>query len=476
VHAVLGNQPPYITEWMADQDGMPRVGMSLYDGVLKIHDLDRASKQWRLLDEKNEFDPSAIRPLLIDFQDHLFAATGESVDRIDLNDPQHTRKPFLLVRGFDFEGQWEVDHKARKVLGVHFLTDAHGSRWTEPQMQAAQKSVDAALPGTINTITCGECLSSRFLLVRSDSDRQPARYFLYDTQTQTVVAGFGETRPWIDAMQMGRRTFVRYPARDGLQIPAYLTLPPGRAKDERVPLIVLVHGGPWMRGASWEWDAEAQFLATRGYAVIQPEFRGGTGFGFAHFRAGWHQWGLAMQDDLADAARWAVDQGYADPARIAIGGASYGGYATLMGLIKNPEIFRCGFEYGGVTDIRLMYSISWSDASNEAKKYGYPVLIADPEKDAAQIEETSPLKNAARLTQPLLMAHGAEDVRVPIAHATRFHDAVTKTNKNVEWLVYTDQGHWYGPESHRFDYWRHVEGLLERCLKPQAEAVAAPSH
>jgi dipeptidyl aminopeptidase/acylaminoacyl peptidase len=171
-----------------------------------------------------------------------------------------------------------------------------------------------------------------------------------------------------------------------------------------------------------------------------------------------------MQDDLADAARWAIDQGYGDPARIAIGGGSYGGYATLMGLIKNPELFRCGFEFAGVTDIGLMYSITWSDVSDEAKKYGYPTLIGDPEKDAAQLAQTSPLNNAQRLKQPLLMAHGVDDVRVPISHGKKFYSAVSDTNKNVEWIVYSDEGHGFRQDEHRIDYWKHVESFLGRCF------------
>ncbi len=335
-------------------------------------------------------------------------------------------------------------------------------------MDATQKAVDAALPATINTITCGKCLSSRFLLVRSESDRQPLRYFLYDPATHALAGAVGGARPWIDPRQMGPRDFVHYAARDGMQIPAYITLPPGRRKDERVPLVVLVHGGPWVRGGAWEWDAEAQFLATRGYMAIQPEFRGSVGFGYELFHAGWHQWGLAMQDDLEDAVRWAVAQGYADAERVAIGGASYGGYATLMGLIKTPALYRCGFDFAGVTDIGLMYSINWSDYSDEALDYGIPTLVADPEKDAAQIVATSPLANAQKLTQPLLLGHGAEDVRVPIDHGVKFRDAVTKTNKNVQWVAYNAEGHGLRQDKHRIDYWSRVEALLDGCLRAPA--------
>lgn len=471
-HSLLDRQPPWVQHWLLDADGDPRIAVSWHEGIQRVHHRGKGSPDWKLLDEKNEFDPQAMDPRFIDMDDGLYVARGDALYRVDLKQPTQAEKPFLTLNGFDFNGSWEVDQKERKLLGVHFLTDAHGTRWIDPRMGETQKTIDAAMPATINTVTCTSCLSSRFLLVHAESDRQPARFFLFDPAAHKFIGGVGDARPRIDAKQMGQRDFFRYRARDGLEIPVYVTLPPGRKKDERVPLVVLVHGGPWVRGGSWEWDAEAQFLATRGYAVIQPEFRGSIGFGYDHFHAGWHQWGLAMQDDLTDAARWAVAQGYADPVRIAIGGASYGGYATLMGLIKDPEVFRCGFELAGVTDIGLMYSIVWSDASDEALKYGMPTLIADPEKDAAQIAETSPLKSAQRLTQPLLMAYGANDVRVPITHGTKFRDAVAHTNRNVEWHVYNGEGHGLRQDEHRIDYWRHVEAFLDRCFSASPNQVS----
>jgi dipeptidyl aminopeptidase/acylaminoacyl peptidase len=211
----------------------------------------------------------------------------------------------------------------------------------------------------------------------------------------------------------------------------------------------------------------AQFLASRGYVVIEPEFRGSTGYGFNLFHAGWKQWGLAMQDDVADATTWAVKQGWVDPTRICIGGASYGGYATLMGLIKNPELYQCGFEWVGVSDIDLMYSIHWSDSSDAWKHLGMPVLVGDPSADARQLEETSPLKQAARMQRPLLMAYGAKDYRVPIEHGSSFRDAVSRTNKNIEWVVYDDEGHgWTGLKTN-VDFWTRVETFLSRHIGAQ---------
>jgi dipeptidyl aminopeptidase/acylaminoacyl peptidase len=206
-------------------------------------------------------------------------------------------------------------------------------------------------------------------------------------------------------------------------------------------------------------------MASRGYVVVEPDFRGSTGYGAKHFRAGLKQWGLAMQDDIADAALWAVKQGFADAKRVCITGGSYGGYATLMGLIRHPDIFRCGVQAVGVTDLELMYTSPWSDFSEALKRHGLPVLLGDREKDAAQLAATSPVKQAHRLKQPLLMAHGGEDRRVPIEHAQRMRDALRPHNPNVEWVSYPDEGHGWMLESNRFDFWRKVERFFELHLK-----------
>jgi dipeptidyl aminopeptidase/acylaminoacyl peptidase len=181
--------------------------------------------------------------------------------------------------------------------------------------------------------------------------------------------------------------------------------------------------------------------------VLEPEFRGSTGYGSAYFRAGWKQWGLKMQDDIADATNWAIAEGVADPMRICIGGGGYGGYAALMGLVRNPELYKCGIDWAGVTDINLLFTGHWtmeSDMPAEWKNYGLPALIGDPAKDAVGFAATSPLKQAARITQPLLLAYGDDDRRVPLFHGRMFYDAVRKTNQHVEWVVYKNEGYGRG--------------------------------
>ncbi|MBL0149896.1 MAG: S9 family peptidase [Ideonella sp.] len=300
--------------------------------------------------------------------------------------------------------------------------------------------------------------------MESFADQQPWITQLYHRESGKLLR-VGVSHPSIQAKQMGQTDFIRYKARDGLDIPAYITLPAGGAK-KHLPLVVLVHGGPFVRGFSWRWDAEVQFLASRGYAVLQPEFRGSTGFGAKHFEAGWRQWGQAMQTDVADGTRWAIAQGIADPNRICIAGASYGGYATLMGLIQNPELFRCGINWVGVTDLNLLLTVQWSDMFDEYRRYGAPRLIGDPVADAAMFKAASPLQNAARITQPLLMAYGAKDRRVPLVHGEKFRDAVLPHNKQVQWVVYPEEGHGWSKAETRIDFWGRVEKFLARNLVP----------
>jgi len=463
-----GAQPPATRDWLTDSRDVPRVALSRLNGrcIASYRKADDTS--WTELENGVCYQDKRFTPLFFDGDDTLYVRAAHqgygALFRYDLKRMTLAKEPFLATPGFDFNGQPEIDSASGRLLGIHLQTDAGTTYWLDPAMKAVQDKINALLPGAINTIHCASaCLTGPVLLVASASDRQPTQYVLYQRASGTLI-GLGATHPEIVAMQMGLRDFHHYQARDGRQIPAYVTLPPGKAAGPR-PAIVLVHGGPSARGAYWNWDAEAQFLATRGYVVIQPEFRGSTGFGAAHFQAGWKQWGGAMQDDLADAALWAVKQGWADPKRIGIMGASYGGYATLMGLIKNPEIFRTGVEWLGVADITMMFNTPQSDASQESLNYGMRTLIGDPDKDAAWFRQNSPLLRAAELKQPLLMAHGSQDVRVPIVHASSFRDAVRRSNNNVEFIAYTNEGHGWRHADNRIDFWRRVEAFLEKNLK-----------
>jgi len=201
--------------------------------------------------------------------------------------------------------------------------------------------------------------------------------------------------------------------------------------------------------------------------VLEPFFRGSTGFGTKHFKAGWKQWGLKMQDDLADGARWAVENGYADSRRICIAGASYGGYAALMGILNDPDLFQCAVNWADVTDIELLYTGHWlytSDLSAEWKQYGMPLLVGDLEKDAAQLKATSPIEQAERIKRPILMGYGDSDQRVPIVHGKRFLREVRPYNKKVEFKEYDGEGHSLKLAKNRIDFWTRVEKFLDKYI------------
>jgi len=378
---------------------------------------------------------------------------------------QYSAESLVRAKGFDIEPR--LIRSRDKVIGLRYRIDAEATHWFDADMKKLQERIDALMPATVNRIEVPLRAEAPFVLVAAYSDTDPGQFFLYNTKTEKLIQ-LGHYKKDIDPKQMGREDMVRIKARDGLEIPVYITTPKA-SRGKPYPAVVLVHGGPWVRGAWWGWDPQAQFLASRGYVVIEPEFRGSTGYGFRLFRAGWKQWGLAMQDDVADATRWAIEQGIVDSKRICIAGASYGGYATLMGLANDPDLYRCGFEWVGVTDIDLMYSIHWSDFSDEYKTFGMPVLVGDRVKDEAQIKATSPIQQASRIKQPLLMAYGGADLRVPIDHGRAFRAAVEKTNPNVEWVVYSDEGHGWAQLKDNVDWWTRVEKFLARNIGAEAK-------
>ena len=462
-------RPEAAMDWLIDPSGVPRVVESDEKGTSTIYYKATANDEWQPLTSFNTygvnvgaFVPDAFAP-----DGTLFVRAGwrgkDALFTYDLKHRKLAAEPIVSMADYDFDGHLIMSEHA--VLGVSYESDARTTLWFDPKMKAMQAAIDQALPHAVNTLTVPRRAATPYVLVHSYSDLQPSRYLLYNTATKQL-SQLGSSHPAIDPSRMSPMQMVHYKARDGLNIPAYLTLPRG-STGKNLPLVVFVHGGPYLRGGHWEWDPEVQFLASRGYAVLQPDYRGSTGYGVAHLEAGFKQWGLKMQDDIADGARWAIAQGIAAPQRVCIAGASYGGYATLMGLINDAALYRCGVDWAGVTDLTLLHNSRWSDDSDLStayKQYGFPLMVGDPEKDAAQFRATSPIYQAARITQPLLLAYGGADRRVPLSHGTLFYDAVQRTNPHVEWVVYDEEGHGWALPKNRVDFWGRVEKFLERNI------------
>ena len=462
-------RPARVKGWMLDHKGEPRLATAVENGVTTIWYRDPANSGWRVLSTFSTYQggKDAFDPLGFGSDGTLYVtahggADTTSVYTVDPATGKRSAEPVVVTPGYDFAGS--LIRSGDKLLGIRVRTDAAGTVWLDPAMAKVQQQLDRMLPGTVNLMSFPSSNHAEWALVQSYSDVKPPFYSLYNVRSGELDP-VGQAYPGIDPARMGRQDPVRYKARDGMEIPALLTLPASGAKN--APLVVLVHGGPYVHGNNWGWDPDTQFLASRGYAVLEPDFRGSTGYGDKHFRAGWKQWGLKMQDDIADGARWAVAQGIADPQRICIAGASYGGYATLMGLVNDPDLYKCGVSWVGVTDINLLYDGHWSftsDMTEQWKQYGMPDMVGDQVKDAEQLKATSPIQQAARIKAPLLLAYGGVDRRVPMYHGRKFMDAVKPTNSQVEWIAYQDEGHGWLLPANRVDFWSRVEKFLDKNI------------
>ena len=470
--------PGQANDFLLDQQGEPRLATNDLGKrhLVYLREGDGDNAVWRKLAESEPYLGHTFSAVGFGPDGALYVTARHNSDksglyRYDTKAMQLAAEPLVGTDDFDYQPDMAEANRDSlivrngKLVGVRYRADVQGIAWLDANSKALQDQIDKLLPGLVNLIQLPRRPASPWVLVSSYSDVQPLVHLVFNTETGKLVK-IGASRESIHSEQMGRQELVRYKARDGLSIPAWITYPRGLPR-KSLPLVMLVHGGPFVRGNAWGWDADAQFLASRGYMVIEPEFRGSTGYGWQHFKAGWKQWGLKMQDDIADGARWAIAQGLADGKRICIAGASYGGYATLMGLINDPDLYKCGVNWAGVTDIKLMYTGTWnaeSDASDRWKDYGMPILIGDLQQDAAQLEATSPLAQAARIKQPLLLAYGGDDRRVPIFHGEKFRAAVQASNPNVEWILYPKEGHgWRLPEN-RIDFWTRVEKFLDKNI------------
>jgi len=456
----IAENPGNITGWLTDHDGRLRVAYET-DGV-------NSSLLYRPT-EKDEFKTlvttnfkDSFLPLMFGYDNKLlYVASNLGRDKIAVYtfDPDANKTRDLVFEHPDVDVASLISSKKRKVItGVVYTTDKSRYHFFDKDRKELQDTLEKFFPGYEVAVT-GMDDDERRATVRVYGDRTRGGSYLFDRQSNSLTK-LADHSPWLKETEMAPMEPIQYTSRDGLTIHGYLTLPLGVASRD-LPLVVIPHGGPSARD-EWGFDSEAQFLANRGAAVLQVNFRGSTGYGKKFWQAGFKQWGRAMQDDVTDGVEWLVKQGIADPKRLAIYGGSYGGYAALAGATFTPDLYACAVSYVGPSNIfTLLESIPpyWEPYREmEYEEIGHPV------KDKELLESISPVLHADKIRIPLFVAQGANDPRVKKAESDQIVEAVRKAGKDVVYMVKDNEGHGFRNEENRFDFYREMGGFLKKHL------------
>ena len=457
---LLAENPGNITGWMTDHDGKLRAA-ALTDGVnTSILYRTTEAEEFRVLITTNFKE--TFTPVMFAYDNKLmYVESNLSRDKTAIYtfDPEKNETLDLIFEHPEVDVGGILHSKKRKVItGFVYLTDRRHYKFVDADREELQKSLEAFFPNyevSVADIDDDE----RRVIVRTYSDRTRGTYYLYDRQDNSM-SKLADLSTWLKEENMAPMKPITYTARDGLTIHGYITLPVG-VNEENLPLVVIPHGGPSARD-SWGFDSEAQFLANRGIAVLQVNYRGSVGYGKSFWQAGFKQWGRKMQDDVTDGVLWAVEHGLADKNKLAIYGGSYGGYAALAGATFTPELYACAVSYVGPSNIfTLLESIP---------PYWKPFIemeyeeIGDPSKDKELLEAVSPVFHADKIRIPLFVAQGANDPRVNKAESDQIVEAVRKAGKEVVYMVKDNEGHGFHNEENRFDFYRTLEEFFRKYL------------
>ena len=432
------------------------------DHKRRVYHRLKAGADWELVFDESKGDPP-LRPLAFtrDNTQAWFDCPGShgvgGLCRWDVA----TRKLGTLWSGDDAGLDGLVRSFDRKDV-VALRSMPGRSAVTLIDKDAAESKLLVALmqqfPGEDVRVTSSTTDGSKVVFLVS-SGRDPGRFYLYDARERKASFLLAR-RPWIEPEQMGAVEPVTLKARDGLILHGYLTTPPGQQDAKQLPMVVHVHGGPYGVRDYWEFDPHVQMLASRGHAVLQVNFRGSGGYGEAFMKAGHREWGAKMQDDITDATRWAIAQGIADPKRICIFGGSYGGYAALQGVVKEPDLYQCAIGYVGVYDLNLMYTRGDIPQSMYGDNYLKMVLG----EDQAVLRARSPAANVGGIKAKLMLIVGGQDKRVPPVQGQTLRSALNKAGIEHEWLYQRTEGHGFYDEANAEDMLGKIEAFLDRSI------------
>ena len=462
---LLAENPGNIQGWMTDHDGRLRVATAIVDGVnTQILYRDTEDEPFKPVLTTNFRDVVSFMEFTPDNKE-VYAATNLHRDKTILvrMNPATCEELEVLYENERYDiASISYSRKRKKLLSVYCTGHKEPVRhYFDAEEEQLRQRIKAHFPNQRYGIADTDKAEENYLIYVG-GDRTRGSYWHYNALTDEAKK-IADLAPWIKSDEMNAMHPVCYTTRDGLQIEAYLTLPDGLTPDtaKQLPVVVNPHGGPWARDC-WGYSSEVQFLSNRGYAVFQMNFRGSTGYGRHFLEASYKQWGLKMQNDITDGVKWLIEQGIANPNRIAIYGGSYGGYATLAGLTFTPDLYACGIDYVGVSNLfTFMQTIP---------PYWRPMLemmyeqVGHPEHDADQLAATSPALHADKIKVPLFVAQGANDPRVNKAESDQMVEALRQRGVVVEYMVKDNEGHGFHNQENRFDFYRAMERFLKAHL------------
>ena len=458
---LIAENPGNIMGWMTDNDGKLRIATTS-DGV-------NTSLLYRSTEEE-EFKPilttnfkESVSPLYFTFDNkNLYVSSNRGRDKsaiykFDLNTAKETD---LVFEHKDVDVYGLMRSEKRKIItGVTYTTDKRQIKFFDKWREELQNNLEKKLPGVEVAISDLSKDETKAIII-SYSDKSRGTYYYYNIEDDTLLK-LADLSPWINDKHMSEMKPISYTSRDGLTIHGYLTIPVN-SNGKNLPVIINPHGGPWARDY-WGFDSETQFFSNRGYAVLQMNFRGSVGYGREFWEISFKEWGKTMQDDITDGVNWLIKEGIADPHRIAIYGASYGGYATLAGLAFTPDLYACGVDYVGVSNIfTLLETLPpyW-----ELGRQMMYEMIGNPETEKDLLKAASPLFHADKITAPLFIAQGANDPRVKKSESDQIVEALKKRGVDVPYMVKDNEGHGFSNEENKFEFYEKMEKFLSQHLK-----------
>ena len=457
---MIAENPGNISSWVTDHDGRLRMATTS-DGV-------NTSLLYRDT-EKDDFKPILttdfkvnVSPLFFTFDNkNVYVASNRDRDKTAIYefDISKAKEQELIFEHDEVDVSGLMYSKKRKVLtGVNFTVSKGDKVFFDDWRRDIQNKLESQLLGYEVGITSFSKDETKAVVV-SYSDKSRGTYYYYDVENDKLTE-LAKISPWLEEEHMAEMKPVKYKSRDGFTIHGYLTLPVG-SDGKNLPVVVNPHGGPWARD-TWGYRSEIQFLANRGFAVFQMNFRGSTGYGREFWEISFKEWGKSMQDDITDGVNWLIDEGIADPERIAIYGASYGGYATLAGLAFTPDLYACGVDYVGVSSL-FTFMESMPPYWELYRSMMYE-MVGHPEKDKELLASSSPLLHVDKIKVPLFIAQGANDPRVVKSESDQIVEALKSEGIEVPYMVKEDEGHGFYNQENQFDFYKEMEKFLKKHI------------